>query len=661
MRASSDLDVEQRRAPVPGEAAPRRGIGPGKRTRSIEAVPAGGPSSGALPGKADGMAAGAGRVVDDWEMTPGLASALGLGAPGDSDDAPEGAARVQRKAVSMPSWASTGQVQARGDLHGENTVAIAERGVASASSPLPHLDAIQRSFGKHDVSNVRAQIGGEAADASRAIGAEAYATGNRVAFSKPPDLHTAAHEAAHVVQQRGGVSLERGVGAVNDEHERHADAVAQRAVAGESSESLLTGHVGLSTREVSGVQLTPDGSPAVGAAPESGSSKQASDTVNSVEVLVGYLRTPDPVAGVGDYVGAFRFLNGLSMAHMLTTISGAAARGYLSLFFDNFAAAAEFDRPRLMSALYAVNFARSAASAIDKEQIKLASGAIDKIPQDQQLQVFEFLLGQRGSQVAAAMLMEGVVALIESEVTARGQDSEQLSDQETEAISSGAVDTAGPAAIEPRPWDPERGKTGGLYIGQEAHKGIAETYRLAHPTDLVQDNSIPMSSLLKRLARMGHTVDAEALSKKDLGLKPDIANLSRLHLYEIKPHASQKVGAIEARMYMGLFHQAGIGMTLGPTNEPGTAGAIPAPNGAYIFWSPEAGVIVYKYRQGRLVLQPYEAFEKEPERKRKSRVRVRLQPLTAKQQQEMNLAATELTIGGMMLYMIIVLGQPILG
>ncbi|HEU5056071.1 MAG TPA: T6SS effector amidase Tae4 family protein, partial [Kofleriaceae bacterium] len=54
-----------------------------------------------------------------------------------------------------------------------------------------------------------------------------------------PDLHTAAHEAAHVVQQRAGVHLSGGVGAAGDSHERHADAVADRVVRGESAVDLL--------------------------------------------------------------------------------------------------------------------------------------------------------------------------------------------------------------------------------------------------------------------------------------------------------------------------------------------------------------------------------------------------------------------------------------
>src|SRR5262249_26051004 len=72
-----------------------------------------------------------------------------------------------------------------------------------------------------------------------AIGAQAYAKGSRVAFRSSPDLHTAAHEAAHVVQQQAGVHLKGGVGEAGDRHEQHADAVADAVVAGRSAAPLL--------------------------------------------------------------------------------------------------------------------------------------------------------------------------------------------------------------------------------------------------------------------------------------------------------------------------------------------------------------------------------------------------------------------------------------
>jgi|GEM_PF-6832992 len=130
----------------------------------------------------------------------------------------------------------------RGALAGDDPFAlhlIAQRGVATGASTLPHAAAIQTSFGHHDVSSVRAHVGGAAAEASAAIGAAAYATGDSVAFAASPDLRQAAHEAAHVVQQRGGVRLDGGLGQVGDPYEQHADAVADHVVRGESAEALL--------------------------------------------------------------------------------------------------------------------------------------------------------------------------------------------------------------------------------------------------------------------------------------------------------------------------------------------------------------------------------------------------------------------------------------
>ncbi|HEY0482753.1 MAG TPA: DUF4157 domain-containing protein [Kofleriaceae bacterium] len=122
--------------------------------------------------------------------------------------------------------------------------AIAGQGVQDGGGPLPHRNQIQALFGRHDVSGISAHVGGPAAAAADQLGATAYATGQHVAFANAPDLHTAAHEAAHVVQQRGGVSLKGGVGAADDPYEHHADAVADRVVAGQSAEDLLDGAAG---------------------------------------------------------------------------------------------------------------------------------------------------------------------------------------------------------------------------------------------------------------------------------------------------------------------------------------------------------------------------------------------------------------------------------
>ncbi len=136
---------------------------------------------------------------------------------------------VQRRAVAP---AATGE---------DETQAIASDGVRGGGGALPHGDTIAASFGRYApvVEGVRAHVGGAAADASAAIGAEAYATGNSIAFATAPELGLAAHEAAHVVQQARGVHLKGGVGQAGDVYEQHADAVAAEVVAGRSAEPLL--------------------------------------------------------------------------------------------------------------------------------------------------------------------------------------------------------------------------------------------------------------------------------------------------------------------------------------------------------------------------------------------------------------------------------------
>jgi hypothetical protein len=109
-----------------------------------------------------------------------------------------------------------------------------------ASGELPFLSMIQRAFGRHDLRGVTVTVGGEASDEFAAMGARAYTYGNHISFAATPDLHTAAHEAAHVIQQRHGITdLPDGAGRLGDRHEQHADAVADAVVAGRSAEVLL--------------------------------------------------------------------------------------------------------------------------------------------------------------------------------------------------------------------------------------------------------------------------------------------------------------------------------------------------------------------------------------------------------------------------------------
>jgi len=117
--------------------------------------------------------------------------------------------------------------------------AIARAGVETAGDRLPHLDQVQASFGRHDLTFARAQVGGPAETASTRMGALAYTVGARVGFRSAPDVKLVAHEAAHLVQQRNGAKLPEGVGRPGDSYERQADDAADAVERGESAEPIL--------------------------------------------------------------------------------------------------------------------------------------------------------------------------------------------------------------------------------------------------------------------------------------------------------------------------------------------------------------------------------------------------------------------------------------
>src|SRR5262249_18067828 len=171
-------------------------------------------------------------------------------------------------------------------------------------------------------------------------------------------------------------------------------------------------------------------------------------------------------------------------------------------------------------------------------------------------------------------------------------------------LPSGAVSAAGGSSVAPGPWSPPGRQPIPFYIGNTAHEEIAEVYRASHLGDRVMLNRFAISTILARLASSGTANNPSAVRPRELQLEPDITNLTRFHLYEIKPQSQESIAASEASFYLGLFVGAGVPMTLGPVTEPGTSGIVPAPGGYYAFESPQPGVIVYQYRRGTYVPVP---------------------------------------------------------
>jgi Domain of unknown function (DUF4157) len=230
--------------PASAEDAPPQA---GKQTRSE----AGGLSGDESPERKDSPDASTERM-GDWDPES-LLGAMGLQ---DEASASDGASGESGESLQLKSsLAGYAAQEAGGD--GEQPQQLGSQGLTGTPGALPHQERIQQSFGGHDVSGVRSFVGGPAASATESLGAQAYAMGDSVAFREEPDLHTAAHEAAHVVQQRAGVQLKGGMGKAGDEYEQHADAVADRVVRGESAEALLSQKAGPSPRGAQGDSTAP--------------------------------------------------------------------------------------------------------------------------------------------------------------------------------------------------------------------------------------------------------------------------------------------------------------------------------------------------------------------------------------------------------------------
>ncbi|MBK7193310.1 MAG: DUF4157 domain-containing protein [Myxococcales bacterium] len=203
---------------------------------------------GGVPGKGSRIAAIFGLVqrrANDSGAARGVMSQAGGAAAGGATAAGGAAAGgAAAGGAAVAGGAAAGGAAAGGASAGRGEVAgpaddpfglhlAAAHGVSGAGTALPYRAELERAMGV-DLGGIVAHVGGAAADACAALDARAYATGDRIAFGSAPDLHTAAHEVAHVLQQRAGIELPGGIGAAGDAHERAADDIADAVVRGES-------------------------------------------------------------------------------------------------------------------------------------------------------------------------------------------------------------------------------------------------------------------------------------------------------------------------------------------------------------------------------------------------------------------------------------------
>ena len=207
-------------------------------------------------------------------------------------------------------------------------------------------DFFEPRFG-HSFANVRIHDDTGAEQAAADLNARAFTVGQDISFAKgePPSntkagQHLLAHELSHVIQQRAAIpqaTMPLPVSSPGAAHEREADRAADAVVDG----ARYSG----SRMQPTAVHIARQEAPGPG-------------TRSNVDVLISFLSAPQEIAGVGDFDGAFRWLNGLSTDEAVAAIAGAADRGYLALMLDNAASAAPYDHA--LAALHSVAASRAA-------------------------------------------------------------------------------------------------------------------------------------------------------------------------------------------------------------------------------------------------------------------------------------------------------------
>jgi len=171
-------------------------------------------------------------------------------------------------------------------------------------------------------------------------------------------------------------------------------------------------------------------------------------------------------------------------------------------------------------------------------------------------------------------------------------------DDRASAVAKIAAAMAGAAVPEP----------GMLSEGKVAHTEIGLYYASLNPPTLVDPTLIAVVRMAAKALRLT-TATLNTLYAKlpeemleSLKVRPDILDLGKLQVYEIKSFDSSARAVPEMLDYIALLESFAIpGFTFhpgSPTN-PGTAGALPVPDGWVVFCSPVPGAIIY-----RTILKP---------------------------------------------------------
>ncbi len=213
-----------------------------------------------------------------------------------------------------------------------------------------------------------------------------------------------------------------------------------------------------------------------------------------------------------------------------------------------------------------------------------------------------------GNFKAAAKFLEGLKVnvlkpVLEKILGASGNVTRSITLNQLTDIVRGGMRQIGQAALNAMKavpgfkagkWDPPGNQKGGFYIGNAIHASIAERYRRFNLGDSIQTNHISLGAILKD----DFSLNSSKLSTAQRRLQPDILNVTKRHLYEIKSEKQIANAVIERDIYLEALNLAGAKIIGGPSTAPGANGVVEAPGGYALYYSPLPGVIVYRLGRG---------------------------------------------------------------